>query len=404
MRGDSASENDQTPEEGHSPKLLRPADLPDNFTRSLYKIAPYRGCGHGCRYCDGRAERYYVPGDFERDIEIRRTVPDRLERELPRIRERGMIGFGSGVTDPYQPIETVEELTGRCASILATSPQPLPAMVMTKSSLPMRDLPAWSRLNERAGFILLVSITSLDETLRERMEPGASCFASRIETLRAFKKAGCATGALVMPLLPGLSDNTESIQRVYSACIDAGVDFIMPGGLTLRPGRQKACYAEALAQFYPDQVGLTHDLYHEERQSGMPTRQAGRALYIKTKQIQQDHNIPFLLPHKIYANFLPHHDGLRILFRDMVELYSERGIDTEPLMQSSERYDNWLVSLRRVFRRRRSLPNEWLEERLFQALRSNELAKVLSNSKLAAFVSSILTDGVRLNYVSLKLE
>ncbi len=69
-----------------SPKLLKPADLPDSFTRSLYKIAPYKGCGHGCCYCDGRAERYYVEGDFEQDVEIRRAVPDRLAEELPKLR------------------------------------------------------------------------------------------------------------------------------------------------------------------------------------------------------------------------------------------------------------------------------------------------------------------------------
>jgi DNA repair photolyase len=315
-----------------------------------------------------------------------------------------MVGFGSGVTDPYQPLEAVEDLSGQCARILADSPRALPAMVMTKSSLPVRDLAAWSRVNERAGFLLLVSITSIDETLRERMEPGASSFASRIETLRAFKAAGCATGALAMPFLPGLSDDFESIRSVYSACVDAGVDFIMPGGLTLRPGRQKACYLETLTGIDPSLGENTAILYNEDRPSGLPTREARRELSAIIKRVKNEFETPYLLPHKIYAKFLPPFDAIRILFRDMIELYAERGIETAPLKRSADRYDHWLINLRREYRRKRSLPDKWLEERFEQAMRCDELGTILENTKLLRFSCSVLREGARLNYRSLKLE
>lgn len=103
------------------PKLLKPAYIPDNFTKPLYEIAPYKGCTHGCCYCDGGTERYYAKGDFESKIEIRRSIPDRLENGLPKTRERGMIAFGSGVTDPYQPIESVEQIIKKCAETLASA-------------------------------------------------------------------------------------------------------------------------------------------------------------------------------------------------------------------------------------------------------------------------------------------
>jgi DNA repair photolyase len=386
------------------PKLLKPADLPDNFTRSLYKIAPYRGCGHGCRYCDGRAERYYIEGDFERDIEIRHSIPERLADELPSVRESGMISFGSGVTDPYQPIEAIEKISGRCASLLAKSPKPLPALVMTKSYLPIRDLEAWSRVNERAGFVLLVSITSLDESLRTRMEPGASSFAERIKLLKAFKAAGCFTGVLAMPFLPGLSDSLESIRSLYSACIDSGVDFIMPGGLTLRPGRQKACYINTISEIDSALSELTINTYQEDRLSGMSTHRTQVELHSKISQIQKELDIPFLLPHKIFAKFLPPFDALRILFRDMVELFHGRGIDTTPLRNSADHYDEWLISIKREFRKKRSLPDQWLEERFLYALANNELSAVLNNKKLMPFVSAILQDGARLNYITHRLE
>jgi len=403
MREATAGQAGEAHRAGANAKLLRPADLPENFTRSLYKIAPYRGCAHGCRYCDGRAERYYVEGDFEHDIAIRRDIPRRLAAELPEVRERGMVGFGSGVTDPYQPLEAAENITGECAELLAKAPKPLPAMVMTKSRLALRDLEAWKRVNERSGFLLMVSITSLDEPLRSAMEPGASSFAERLETIAAFKAAGCTVGVLAMPFLPGLSDSEENIKALYRACAEAKVDFLLPGGLTLRPGRQKDFYLAALAAHRPELVGPTRELFSEERTSGSPKPAAAQDLFARIARASQGFDLPYLLPHGIYARFLPSHDALRILFRDMLELYSERDIDTTPLARSAAAYDEWLVGLRRAFRRRRSLPDTWLEERFEEAARTDELAVILDNDRLSEFVGKVVLEGARLDYRSLKL-
>ncbi len=390
-------------------KLLKPADLPDNFTRSLYKIAPYRGCAHGCRYCDGRAERYYVEGDFEKDVEIRGNIPERLEGELPSLREAGMIAFGSGVTDPYQGLEAGENITGRCAELLARraeaglSPR-LPALVMTKSCLARRDLPAWRRVHKGAGFVLLVSLTSLDEGLRQVMEPGASSFAERIDMMRDFKNAGCAVGVLAMPFLPGLSDSESSIRRLYAACAEIGVDFVMPGGLTLRPGRQKDFYLDKLGSYRPDLVEPTLRIYRELRPSGSPTRADMLALSARIAPIRREFMMPYLLPHAVFARHLPPHDALRVLLRDMIELYAERGIDVRGLRSSAMRYDEWLVGQRRLFRRRRNLPSDWLELRFEEAIAGGELDRALDNARLAAFVRRVACEEARLDYSSLKLD
>ena len=378
--------------------------MPDTFTRSLYKIAPYKGCAHGCRYCDGRAERYYVSGDFESDIEVRDSIPNRLAAGLALVREHGMIAFGSGVTDPYQPLETDNAISGRCARILAESTETLPAVVMTKSSLVLRDLILWKRVNERAGFVLLVSMTSLDESLREMMEPGASTFAARIETIRQYKAAGCIVGVLAMPLLPGLSDSKDSIRTLFLACAEAGADFIMPGGLTLRPGRQKDFYLNTLAREKRDLLGMTSDMYRSEYPSGYPTAAAIRQLKEKIRPIQHEIALPYLLPHRQFARLLPPHDTLRLLFRDMLELYSERGIHISALASSADAYDTWLLSLRRSFRKNRNLPNAWLGERFLEAEEDGELANILANKRLSNFVASTIRDGARLNYLTLKLE
>jgi DNA repair photolyase len=389
---------------GTSRKLLRPADLPDNFTRSLYKVAPYRGCAHACRYCDGRAERYYFKGDYDRDIETRDDAPTLMAIELPGLREQGVVAFGSGTTDPYQPVEERLELTGRCARILAEAKRSVPALVMTKSSLALRDLSSWIRVNERFGFTLLVSLTSLDETLRTTMEPGASSFAARLDMLRAFKTAGCTVGVLAMPFLPGLSDLEDSIRTVYAACADIGVDFVMPGGLTLRPGRQKDCYLATLEASHPDLIPMVHSLYLPEQPSGMPNKRGSSALFARIAAVRRDYSLPFLLPQKIFSRFLPRYDMLRVLYRDMAELYADRGVDIGPLVASARRYDAWLIEIRRYFRKHQLLPNDWLEERLNDAEQSGELGRILDNRKLNNFTLKVLREKAQLNYLSLSLE
>ncbi len=388
--------------------LLKPADLVDNFTRALYKLAPYRGCAHGCRYCDGRAERYYVEGDFERDIVEKPTLPARLAADLPKARERGLVAFGSGTTDPYQPCEAVSNITGSCAELLVRGPLPpagrLPALIMTKSALALRDLPLWKIHAAQAGLVLLVSLTSLDEDLRAVMEPGASSFAQRLGLLREFKAAGCATGILAMPFLPGLSDQEESIQRVYAAAKDIGVDFVMPGGLTLRPGRQKDLYLSCLGQFRPELLPGVESIYREARDSGTPTWEARKALESTITPLRRDSGLPFLLPHKVFGPILPAHDSLRLLLRDMIELYADRSIDTRMLKRSAEFYDSWLVAKRREFRRTRSLASSWLEDALPEAAKSGELRSLLDNPKLASFCETIILEGAYLDYVSLRLE
>ena len=389
------------------PKALLRGDLPDPFTHGLYRLAPYRGCAHGCRYCDGRAERYYVEGDFEKDIVIRSSIPEALAEELPKLRESGLVVFGSGTTDPYQPFEARENITGRAASLLAKAPAGLPALsasVLTKSALALRDLETWKAVNAKNGFLLLVSITSLDEELRKLMEPGASTFAERLAMLKRFKEAGCSTGILAMPLLPGLSDSRQSLEGLYDAAIEAGVDFLMPGGLTLRPGRQKDLYLKTLRETHPELLPLTEELYREERPSGAPLRSYREKSEAMAMEIAERRGLPTFLPHRIHARLLPAHDSFRVLLRDMVELYAQRGIDTGALRAAADRYDAWLVGLRRYFRKRRLLPPSWLEERFAAALEEGELERTLANERLWGFARAVLLEGKRLDYLGLRLE
>jgi DNA repair photolyase len=400
-----------------SPKraVLR-GDLPDTFCRALYRVAPYKGCAHACRYCDGRAEKYHVEGDFGCDIEVRRTVPELFEHELPDLREPGLIAFGSGVTDPYQPCERVHNLTGACASTIASfnttqrqntiadsTIRAYPALVMTKSSLVNRDIEIWKSVQRTSGFVLLISLTSTDESVRIQMEPGASLFQERIDTLRQFKEAGCFTGVLAMPLLPGISDSRESIGQLYDICTQVKVDFLMPGGLTLRPGRQKDGYLNSIRDHYPQLYASTKAAFSEDRPSGIPRAENRHELQQRIDSVRKAFCIPWLLPYKVYSMFLPRYDCLHLLLHDMIELYSDRRVDTSALCQATERFDIWLLEVRRYFRRHRKLPYEWLEERFQSALTCGELENVISNKKLFSLIESVFLANTVFDYSTLKL-
>ena len=140
-------------------------------------------CQHGCLYCDGRAEKYYVEGEFDRDIIIRSNLPEVLERELPKLREKGFVSIGSGVSDAYQPVEEQEKLMQKCAEILVQ--HPFPVTVLTKSALILRDIDLWTKVHERSGFMLVVSLAFADDELRSTFEPGAGTIEQRLTMLGA---------------------------------------------------------------------------------------------------------------------------------------------------------------------------------------------------------------------------
>jgi DNA repair photolyase len=148
---------------------LRKSRLVDPWFVGKYSFSPYQACAHGCAYCDGRAERYWVNGEFDRDIVVRRNAAEVLAREAAKLRERGIVFVGSGISDAYQPPEASERLMPACGRGLAD--HRLPATILTKSSLIARDLDLWAELDAAAGFVLMMSLVTLDDALRRLEAP-----------------------------------------------------------------------------------------------------------------------------------------------------------------------------------------------------------------------------------------
>ena len=386
---------------------LSRARLPDAFLVSLYRaLAPYRGCGHGCAYCDGRAERYYVDGDFERDIAVRHNVAERIEEDVAggaATLEYGAVCLGSGVTDVYQPAERELGLTRRTLEALV--PTGLPVVVLTKSDLALRDFDVLSRF-PRA--LVIVTVTTVDDETASMLEPGASPPSARLAVVREARARGFRSGVMAMPLCPGLSDGDGSIGALLDACIEAGAEFVYPGGLTLRPGRQKDFFLAAIARRGPALRADYDALYAEDRPSGMPLSSRSSELARRLDRLVRARGLPTMIPHGVYRELLSPPDALHVLFCHMQSLYAARGVDVRPLRAATGRYADWLTAERAALRRSlgRSRAPSLLPEpfpvtvALTERLR--DLSGVIGNERLAGLAADIVDAGRVFDYTTLR--
>ena len=205
-------------------------DSPDvGFSAS---INPYRGCEHGCIYCFARPNHEYLGFsaglDFETKILVKENAPELLRRELLSPKWQPQVVAVSGVTDAYQPIERRLQLTRRCLEVLVEFQNPV--VIITKNELVTRDIDLLGRLARVDGALVFVSVTSLDGELARELEPRASQPARRLTAIEALARAEIPVGALIAPVIPGLTDH--ELPAIISAVAKAGA--IAAGYVPLR--------------------------------------------------------------------------------------------------------------------------------------------------------------------------
>jgi len=384
--------------------------LAEPYLVSLYRVlAPYRGCGHGCSYCDGRAEKYYVEGDFEREVAVRENLVERIRADVAAgraSREYGAFCMSSGVTDVYQPLE--RELGVARSALEALAGTGLPAVILTKGELVRRDFDLLGRL---PAALVIVTVTTTDEAEAAWLEPGAPSPAARLALVAEAKARGFSAGVMAMPLCPGLSDGDEPYGALLEASARAGADFVYPGGLTLRPGRQKELFLSRLATARPGLLSEYRRLYAEDRPSGMPLSSRARELAVRLDRLGREAGMPQLIPHAVYRRLLSPPDAVHVLLSHLASLYDLRGVDTRPLRAASARYADWLARERTALGRAR-LPygpsdpfpvTRLLSERL-AALAAAGLAGLLDNERLAALLAPVILEGAAFDYPTLRLE
>jgi DNA repair photolyase len=250
--------------------ILRKQKRVDAWFLSSYGMNLYRGCAHDCAYCDGRAERYQVEGDFGQQVAVKTNAPELLARELdPRRRRKpfapGYVFLGGGVSDAYQPAEASHGLTRRALELLAGSEHPFGVHVLTKSTLVRRDTDLLARIKERSGVIVSFSLSTVDDAVSATFEPGAAPPSERLEALRAFKAQGLACGVYLLPVIPGVTDSRQAIEQSVDAAVAAGADFICFGGMTLKGGRQQQHFNAVLERHAPGLAAACEALYSGDR-------------------------------------------------------------------------------------------------------------------------------------------
>ena len=215
---------------------------------AYYGMNIYRGCTHGCIYCDSRSLCYRFTHPFE-DVEVKRNAPELLEKALKAKRQRCMIGNGA-MSDPYMHCEETLRLTRRCLQIILEND--CGAAIQTKSDRVLQDIELLEEINRRAKCVVQMTLTTYDEELCRIVEPHVCTTRRRIEVLQALQERQIPTVVWLTPVLPFINDTEENIRAILNACAGAGVrgviDFGM--GLTLREGDREYYYA-ALDRHFP---------------------------------------------------------------------------------------------------------------------------------------------------------
>ena len=227
----------------------------------------YRGCSHGCIYCDARSTCYQMKHDFE-DIEVKINAPALLERELKSKKKKCMIGTGA-MSDPYIPLEMDLGLTRQCLELIDYYGFGL--AIQTKSDRILRDLNLLKSINTKAKCVVQMTLTTYDEELCKKLEPAVCTTKRRAEVLNIMRDEGIPTVVWMSPILPFINDTRENIEGLLSYCNLAKVKGILQFGmgLTLRDG-DRQYYYQQLERFLPGMVERYIRTYQEQYELPSP--------------------------------------------------------------------------------------------------------------------------------------
>ncbi len=217
-------------------------------SRGHYGMNIYRGCTHGCIYCDSRSTCYQFTHPFE-DVEVKRNAPALLDRALRSKRRKGMVGTGA-MSDPYMHCEEELGLTRSCLEVILKNG--FGAAIQTKSDRILRDIDLLDAINRSAKCVVQMTLTTYDDDLCRILEPNVCNTKRRIEVLERMRDRGIPTVVWLTPILPFINDTEENVAAILRECVRVGVkgviDFGM--GLTLREGDREYYYA-ALDRHFP---------------------------------------------------------------------------------------------------------------------------------------------------------
>ena len=231
---------------------------------SDYGINLYRGCTHGCIYCDSRSDIYQLNHKFE-DIEVKENAVELLKREL--IRRKPFMVVTGAMTDPYVPIEKRLKHVRKCLEVIYRYGYGFSCL--TKSDLILRDLDLLKKINEKSKVVVQITLTTADDDLCRLIEPNVCPTSRRVEVLERLNENGIPAVVWLSPILPHINDSEENINSILDYCIDTNVKGVLnlEMGLSLREGNREYFYKKLDENFpglkdrYIDEFGDSNFIY-----------------------------------------------------------------------------------------------------------------------------------------------
>lgn len=231
-----------------------------------YNMNIYKGCCHGCIYCDSRSECYHVE-NFD-EVRAKENALAIIERELRSKRKTGVIGTGA-MSDPYNPYEREYCLTRGALSLI--NAYGFGISIATKSDLVTRDIDILKEIKRHSPVLIKITITTCEDELCKRVEPNVTVSSKRFAALKGLSDNGIFAGILLMPVLPFIEDNEENIGGIISRASESGARFIYPAfGMTLRQNQRDWYYRKLDEQFpgirqkYMKQFGGSYSCHSPE--------------------------------------------------------------------------------------------------------------------------------------------
>lgn len=262
----------------------------DSFFGISYNMNLYRGCSHGCIYCDTRSECYGV-GDIS-EISIKRNALELLHQEL-KSKKRGTIGTGS-MNDPYMEVEKEEEIVREALKVIVT--HKFPVHIITKSNLVIRDADIIQEISSIYAAVSL-TITTADDAMARRIEPNAPSTSKRFEAMKELSKKEIYTGVTLMPLLPYINDSVANLTTLLQRAADSGASYVIPMfGVTLRKGSRDYFYG-ALQREFPGMMNRYDATFGNQYECWSPHfKRLQESFLEQTERLGLTRNMEFYTP------------------------------------------------------------------------------------------------------------
>jgi DNA repair photolyase len=281
---------------------LNKLKYPDSWFWARYTTNPYSGCEHACIYCDARSNRYYLEQDFENEVIVKTNFNMILEQKIKRSRSLlpDVVGPG-GISDAYQPIETVIKNTQQLLKVFQK--YKFPVNIATKSKLISRDIDILQKIAEDTWCTVGFSITSVDPDLVNFLEPHSSSTPERFKTLKFIKEnaPNVQVGTYFMPIIPFLEDDEDNLEGIIKGSKNAGADFILfSPGLTLRDSQATLFINKLKNSKYKDVIKPLLDLF---KGKNYPPSYYVREIHSKLYKLANDYRIPIRIKRWIPSDY-----------------------------------------------------------------------------------------------------